>query len=334
MITEAYGFRVVGHRAGRRRSVDWRLAFTAYCACDERAQLEREAYLSHFSYGRDFHEYLEREGSEKGYSGPCGADWLFWDIDRADDLDAALSDARRLAAGILDRYRELGDDDLLIFLSGGKGFHVGLTTLLWGPTPSTRFNETAKRFALAHAERAGIVVDPLIYSKTRLFRAPNSRHQKTGLYKRRLAFDELMNMKTEAIAELARQPMPFAVPTTAAPSPTAVADWLDAAGTVDRRVVKRRATDRTGRQPTFADSSPKLNALTLAFIRDGAPDGERAVRLFQAAANLAEFHCPAGLAHALLTDAALDSGLTPCETRRQIECGLRHASQQREGGAA
>jgi hypothetical protein len=83
----------------------------------------------------------------------------------------------------------------------------------------------------------------------------------------------------------------------------------------------------------MSDGPRKLNALTLAFIRDGAPEGERATRLFQAAANLAELGCPAELAHALRDEAALDSGLTPSETRRQIESGLNHA-RRREGGAS
>ena len=110
-------------------------------------KLEREAYLSHFVFGQDFAEYLKRERTEKGYNGPCGADWLFWDIDRPDDLGLALRDARRLAGAILDRYRELDEDDLLIFLSGGKGVHVGIPTV-WHPEPSPHFNVIAKLFCL------------------------------------------------------------------------------------------------------------------------------------------------------------------------------------------
>ena len=209
MTARPHGFRVVGHRAGRRRLIDWRAAFAAYATCDPGAHPEREAYLSHFTFGPDFAAYLERNGSEAAYGGPCGADWLFWDIDRPGDLGRAIRDARRLAGAILDRYRELDDDALLVFLSGGKGLHIGIPTALWGPPPSPCFHETAKRFALAHAERAGIVVDALIYSKTRLFRAPNSRHPKTGLFKRRLALDELMHLEPAAIVELARHPEPF-----------------------------------------------------------------------------------------------------------------------------
>src|SRR5262249_4560757 len=163
---------------------DWRLAFDAYCTCDDRAKLDREAYLSHFVFGADFAEHLERNGSEAAYNGPCGADWLFWDIERPGDPGRAVSDARPLPASILDCYRELDGDALLIFLSGGKGLHIGIPTALWEPTPCSCFHETAKRFALAHGERAGVVVDGTVYSKVRLFRAPNSRHPKTGLFKR------------------------------------------------------------------------------------------------------------------------------------------------------
>src|SRR5207302_2500870 len=97
----------------------------------------------------------------------------------------------------------------------------------------------------------------------------------------------------------------------------AAADWLDAARAVERHTVERRAA--------FPDGDPRLNALTLAFIRDGATVGDRHRLLFSAAANLAEFGCPPALAHALLTEAALDTGLTPADVRRQIECGLGHA---------
>jgi hypothetical protein len=94
----------------------------------------------------------------------------------------------------------------------------------------------------------------------------------------------------------------------------------------ERRTVERRIA--------YGDGAPTLTALTLDFIRDGASAGERAMRLFRAAANLAEFDCPPDLAHALLNEAALDSGFTPSEVKRQIECGLVHARRQRVGGTA
>jgi hypothetical protein len=329
MTARPHGFRVVGHKAGKRRLVDWRAAFAAYAECDPAAQLEREAYLSHFVFGRDFAEYLERELTEKGYSGPCGADWLYWDIDRPGDLALALCDAGRLARAILDRYRELDEEDLLIFLSGGKGAHIGIP-IVWHPEPSRHFNAIAKLFCSHLAEEAKLVIDGLIYSKTRLFRAPNSRHPKTGLFKRRLSLDEVTHLKPEAIVDLARHPEPFRIPSGPALCLSAADDWAKA-----RRVVERQAE----RHAAPRDGDGKLSAFVRRFIRDGElePD-RRAVSTFRAAAELAELYESQGfdaLAHALLSEAALDSGLSPSEAKRQIDCGLSHSRRkQLEGGGA
>ena len=122
-----------------------------------------------------------------------------------------------------------------------------------------------------------------------------------------------------------RSPAPFEVP--APPAEEAYAerlaeDWVSAADLVDRELQARAEHRATG--------TATLNRLTLDLIRDGGsvPVGDRHRLLFSAAANLAEFGCPVAFAHALLTDAGLDSGLPPSEVRRQIECGLEH----KEGG--
>ena len=107
---------------------------------------------------------------------------------------------------------------------------------VWHPSPSPHFNAIAKLFCLAIAEAANIVLDGSIYSKTRLFRAPNSRHPKTGLFKRRLTLDELTHLKPEAVVELARRPEPFEIPTGPALCLSAADDWAKA-----RRVVERQA---------------------------------------------------------------------------------------------
>ena len=59
----------------------------------------------------------------------------------------------------------------------------------------------------------------------------------------------------------------------------------------------------------------------------GAGAGDRHRLLFSAAANLGESGCPVELAHELLREAALDSGLSPSETKRQIDCGLKHSQK-------
>jgi hypothetical protein len=241
-------------------------------------------------------------------------------VDR-DDLQRALDDARRLAAMILDRYRDLDADDLLALYSGSKGFHLGIPTCPWQPAPCDRFHLYARRFCGNLADRAGVLIDDGVYTLTRLFRAPNTRHPKTGRHKRRLEIDALQRLNLDGIQRLAHRPEPFELPTPTATSGQAAADWRDTTTAVSQQAeakAERRAAALTG--------TPTLNRQTLEFILDGAEQGDRHRLLFSAAANLAEFGCPPAPAHALLSDAALDSGLPPADVRRQIECVLRHGA--------
>ncbi len=309
-----YGFRIVGNCTNSRRLVDAALALAAYASCDERAEPDRESYLSAFQFGADFRQHLESTGTTKAFAGESWTPWLWCDIDR-DDPQAATNDARRLCSACIERYG-MSDDDLLVFLSGSKGYHVGLPTALWQPQPSVMFHRVARRFAEQVADVAGVTIDTGVYDRVRAFRAPNSRHPKTGLHKRRLAVDELMHLGTDAIRKLAQEPAPFDIPNLNGHSEQAETDWQRAAEQVCQQteaMTERRAN---------GNGNASLNRQTLEFIRDGASVGDRHRLLFSAAANLAEFDCPPSLAHALLTESGRDSGLSPSQVRRQIDCGL------------
>ena len=321
MNTHPYGFRIVGATTETRRLITWAVAFSAYAACDSRANLDRECYLSAFTFGDEFRQRADGHGhghvDVKGYAGACWSPFIWFDIDR-DDLDRATADARRLAVSIDERYK-LADNVLLVFFSGSKGYHLGLPTWLWSPCPSVTFNAIARRFAETLAASIGVVIDSGVYDKVRAFRAPNSRHQKTGLHKRRLTLDELVNMSTDRIVELAREPAPFDVREPLEVSQLARDDWQAAIETVEQQAaaIQQRRAESNG--------SATLNRATLEFIREGATTGDRHRLLFSAAANLAVFGCPPALAHALLTETGLDSGLPPKDVRRQIECGLNRS---------
>ncbi len=318
MMPCPYAFRIIGATSERRRLVEAGAAFRAYASCDPRAEVDREAYLSAFCFGEDFRTHLETTGSTRDFGGSCWAPFIWFDIDSPDSPQDALDNARRLAASILDRYRSIDDDDLLLFFSGSKGFHLGLP-LVWDAPPSLDFHRVSRRLAEGFAQLAGAKIDASVYDKVRAFRAPNSRHPKTGLHKRRLTHGELMGLSIDGIRQLAKQPEPFEIPAPPAKCEQAAKDWTDAAA-----LVRQEAEAKEQRRAAVADGTPTLNRQTLDFIRDGADTGDRHRLLFSAAANLAEFGCPPALAHALLTEAALDSGLPPSDVRRQIECGLAH----------
>ena len=313
-----FGFRIVGGCFETRRLVDAVAALSAHAAADPRCEPEKEAYLSAFWFDESFHRHLEENaGSTAGYSGPCWSPWLWFDLD-SEELHYAHKDAAALAEFLVECYA-VQPDELLIFFSGSKGFHVGLSTALWSPEPSDVYHKVSQQFATNVAERASVTIDRGVYDKVRAFRAPNSRHPKTGLHKRRLTLDELAG-PLDVILDLAKTPAPFTVPTPTGHSDQAVADWQAAVEQVAREGEAKAA------RRTAGNGTPTLNRATLDFIREGAGTGDRHRLLYSAAANLAEFGCTPALAVALLEESALDSGLSPKDVRRGIECGLAGAA--------
>ncbi|MBN2559403.1 MAG: DNA primase [Phycisphaerae bacterium] len=309
-----FGFRVLGDCRQPRRLVDAGAALAAYASCDERAELHREAYLSAFQFGGGFREHLERTGSTANFAGACWAPWPWWDVDRDGDLPAALNDARRLCVHVGDKL-DVRDDDTLVFLSGSKGFHVGIPAALWAPDPGRDYHKVARRFAEIVAEQAGATIDAGVYDKVRCWRAPNSRHPRTALHKRRLPVDEQLHLRIDAILKLAEHPAPFELPAPSYRSEPTAALWTKAA-----EQVQAEADARAGRLVN-GDTPARLNRATLDSIRDGAATGDRHRLLYSAAANLAELGAPLPLYVALLKESALDCGLSPRDVRRGIQCG-------------
>lgn len=325
-----YGFRIVGPCTAPRKLIDHDRAFAAYCAAEVPGGVDHEAYLSAFTFGHDFRTHLQTTGSTKGYGtslgetagGACGASWLWWDIDRADDLDAATQDARALC-GHLGHAFAVDDDALLCFYSGSKGYHVGLPLPPEVSGPDPLFHKVARRVAEHVAAEVGITIDTGIYDKVRAFRAPNSKHPKTGRNKRRLTVDQLMHLTPTRIVERAADPEPFDLPTADA---CCCGFELPAAWNAAAAAVQLQVEADTERRQSIASGQTvaTLNRATFDFIRDGATTGDRHRLLFSAAANLAECGASLHLANQLLAEAALDAGLSPSEVSRQIRCGVEH----------
>jgi hypothetical protein len=312
-----YGFLIRGGLQGRRVLVDVGQALRGYAQCLPEARVGEEAYLSAFHFDAAFRDHLVSTASTRDFLGPCWAPWLWCDLDGpVEDLHPVLAQARALGAFVAARYA-LDDDELLAFFSGRRGFCIGLPTPS-AAKPSPTFHRAARIYAEALALQAGAKLDLSVFNKVQPLRAPNSRHPKSGLHKVRLELKELFELKIERILELAREPRPFDWYEKPCARPQAQADWQAAIGQVRQLHVPQR--------PHVGDENrlPRLNRQTLDFIKDGAGEGDRHRLLFSAAANLAEYGCTFELAWALLSPAALDSGLPPREVERQIRCGLDH----------
>ena len=91
------------------------------------------------------------------------------------------------------------------YFSGSKGFSIELpATLFGGFEPSAELPRRLKRAAALLLD--GIEYDGSIYSLLRLWRVPNSRHGKSGLYKVPLTAGEILTLGIDEIRALAARP--------------------------------------------------------------------------------------------------------------------------------
>jgi len=246
--------------------------------------------------------------------------WL--DIDRdeaAGGVARALADTKRLVDALDERFG-VPRGVLVPFVSGGKGMHLGIPTALWAPPASADFHAVARQFAETVAAGAGVGVDVAVFDRVRAFRAPNSRHPKTGLHKRFVPVEILDTVTVNGVLSLARTPEPFDVPST---DGVESADMLVSVWERASRAVAEKSAAAEQRRVEIAngDRAATLNRKTRAFLAGEVAVGERHPRLYSAAANLAELGCPLSAVRALLTEPALDLGLPPKDVARQIECG-------------
>jgi hypothetical protein len=319
--TYRYGFRLVGDVREKRRLTNWADAFAAHLQADDHYRPGQERYLSAFAFADDLKAHMAAEGSPKKFNAPCWTPWLPIDLD-SDNLDAALTDARRLTLFLIERYRGLPEDGLIVCFSGRKGFSIYLPTGLFDAKPGLIFNRAALTLCRGLAVQAHVTcLDVGIYDKQRLFRSPNSKHAESGLHKIPLTFDELQNLNIDGIKQLAKEPRPWDLPNPLAVDAVAAKDWQDALA-LSGQEAEGKARCKAETQTHGA----RLNRQTLDFIKHGADTGDRHRLLFSAAANLAELGCPPNTVLALLEESALDSGLPPSEVRRQVECGIAHAA--------
>lgn len=314
------GFRIDGPCSGERRRVKAAETFAAYCRCDSRAGVEREAYLSAFTFDAGFAEHLARTGSPAGFAGATWSPFVWFDVDRDEangGIDRALDDTRQLV-NVLDERFGVARGVLVPFLSGNKGFHLGLPTALWLPAASLDFHAVARAFAEHVAAEAGVAIDASVYDRVRAFRAPNSRHPKTGLHKRYIPVEILDTVTVRGVLDMARTPEPFDVPTV---DGIESADFLVAVWDKAARAVAERAAAADERRQAIAagSTSATVNALTRDVLNGDVEVGDRHRLVYSAAANLAEVGCPVHAIRALLTEPARDLGLPPSHVERAID---------------
>jgi hypothetical protein len=297
------GFLCLGKGGEPKRIAPGRI-FAA--ACRAEPELVRYGlYLSAYTYpATEFTDHLHHLG-RRDWQGPCGTFLVRFDVDARGDQSRALADARTLFSYLVDHFG-LAEDEVIIGFSGSKGYHLELVV---GPiSPGDLIPSATKQFCQNISETLELATfDGSVYDRTRLWRLWNSRHEKTGFYKRRLMIDELFRPGVSH-AELSRKPRPFEPPGPIR-SDQFDRDWAAAASAV---TVGRRPVNTSPDQQTDVPSCRHVhNPLTdrAADFLWGKVLKDRHLALFHTMAVLAGAGCPQVLAFDLIRRAVEDCGL-------------------------
>lgn len=131
---------------------------------------------------------------------------LYFDFDALGQFDLARKDAITTIA-FLKTVFKIPEKDIQIYFSGSKGIHLMVSAEVLGVEPCSDLNQTYGYIAkqvnhyLKHK-----TLDLMIYDKKRLFRIPNTIHEKTGLHKIELSLTDLRHLSFEVIQQRAAVP--------------------------------------------------------------------------------------------------------------------------------
>lgn len=155
-----------------------------------------EGFYSVFYYYDEIYEYLKNNKSVAGYPGVVGLDAIILDIDKREDGEEALNNARECYNILMQAY-DLDNENIDIYFSG-SGFHI-IFDNYFDSLESPNYPELIKNKISEMFPKA----DTKIYIKTGLIRMPYTINKKTNLYKIKLFWQEFNTMSYKDIAALA-----------------------------------------------------------------------------------------------------------------------------------
>ena len=150
-----------------------------------------ERYTSVFPYTNSITEYVKSTGSVSGYNGARFVPYLIFDIDNS-DLFIAQKHTIELINGLVVNYG-ISPNDLEIYFSGKKGYHVYLPEKLFGGIELSDNNISLVR-NFVDSVKAKLDIDSIdtkIYTVTSVIRVENSLNTKGNMYKIPLSLAEL-----------------------------------------------------------------------------------------------------------------------------------------------
>lgn len=131
---------------------------------------------------------------------------LYLDFDDVDNFENVRKDALT-ALSYLKVVYHIEESQVRIYFSGNKGVHIIVPAEIFGIEPMHLLNGVFKTIATSiRSFTPNKTVDTKIYDNRRMFRIPNSIHEKSNLYKVPITPQELRTATHKEIRSLAEQP--------------------------------------------------------------------------------------------------------------------------------
>lgn len=155
---------------------------------------ENDYYASAYLYSDEQVEEFKKNGTVRGIKNVV-TNRIWFDFDTSEDPSFAQIDAKE-AIRRLEKYG-INKNNIEIYFSGNKGFHL-VVTLNRYITPDQVYNICVKKFGKDLKS-----LDSSVYDPSRIFRVPGTKHQKSGLYKIPLTYNQLYLSTIPQIKKLA-----------------------------------------------------------------------------------------------------------------------------------
>jgi len=221
---------------------DWRHRNRPMIISDLRTALPadpRDCFATWHRFPKAYAKHVQDRGTVSGYDGASYADFLPIDFD-GEDLGQVQQQVKEFLRVLEVNLEVDGLQGVRVFFSGAKGFHVCLSSALFGGwKPSVDLPRMLKELAQRITE--GFETDPAIYDQNRLLRLANTVNSKSGLWKVPLPAGEVIRETIDTIVdELAQQPRE--VTWAAWDDVTASPVWRSHVGEREPTGASRRAT--------------------------------------------------------------------------------------------
>ncbi len=214
----------------------------------------------------------------------CAISPFYADFDDEKNPDQARKEVVAVAKKFISHY-DIPEATISICFSGMKGFSLVIDHTVFKAEASANLPLVWKSIMGELASDLNLkTADTKVYDRRRLLRLPNSRHQKTGLFKIPLSLTELENLTIDQIKEIAAKPREPIPAKQAQPIPKAEQLFNKHKEKIETWLNERKTAFKSNKLKTSADDPPCIKTL----LASGAKIGSRNNSMFQLAVYCAQ----------------------------------------------